>query len=595
MQHQHPGYGHPQQGAYQPPPAHAHAHGAQPQPPATKSSKLLIILAAGAMILLVCLVVAGVGGWFLYKHFTKQGLPLDAKQMPKESTGLFESPFPYSDQADAKTRELYMAATLGSTVCVPDAANPAMRLSLSSHYGFDQLMTEENLKQAHEVMKCGSSLVKKLKAPRSIDLQFKDAGDKLRVSFLELDVSEMPKDAGHEKYKFGDVDGFCYPTVPVKLDDKPDESGATGGEKKEEKRECHENAFAAFKAGSRWVTGPRKAVAIVAKTVGEPSDELSTSVEFLEQAAAATTGLDLRVIALIEDSVKEPLRGLCEWGARASAGKRDEFMKACFPEEDKVKKPIEALDAKVRALALELDADLSTAKGIRGRLVFVARDKDEAASLEKELEEIAKEWSSHVSNNESKLGKLAADDPDTAEQKVWRAAVQAFIRAIKGMRVSRQGAALVLAFDEPFKDSEKKELEQAAKDPGDNEKAIVAVLEDLIKGPKISEAKLAKLTGPEWAKWLLMPKVKLTTEECQKAEKIAKDVPITDMLGDDVNEEMRKNIRTFRYGSSLVCNPQILQTYRDCIVKAADWRALAACKAPEAPSDDKFGPPDKKK
>ena len=198
-------------------------------------------------------------------------------------------------------------------------------------------------------------------------------------------------------------------------------------------------------------------------------------------------------------------------------------------------------------------------------------------------------------NNESKLGKLAADNPDTTEQKVWRAAVQAFIRAIKGMRVSRQGTALVLTFDEPFKDSEKKELEQAAKDSADNEKAVVAVLEELIQGPKISEAKLAKLTGTEWAKWLLMPKVKLTTEECQKAEKLAKDVPITDMLGDDVNEEMRKNIRTFRYGSSLVCTPPIPQTYRDCIVTATDWRALAACKAPEAPSDDKFGPPDKKK
>jgi hypothetical protein len=418
-------------------------------------------------------------------------LPVDAKQLPGTTNMLIAEVIDGTRETDPHVKQVFTSAELGAEVCRVHAADPARALEIMSALGpgsARRFFTPANLGDVQEMLSCGQLLTANLDGSFQTDIVFTDdSSTKQEVGLISMKATELPTTSGFTKHTFSGIDGFCH-TTEVSVP-----NGKT--------TDCLSTTDAALKQGNLWFFGSRAGLESVAKSVSAPKSELTTQVSALNDAANEIEGLSFSRISAQVSSAKPFLTEPCTWGALQTAGKMDDFLQGCFPSSDD--KIIQEIDAKIRAAAFEIEPDVLKAGGVHGNVVLVARDSDEAKTVEKDATDIATDWKSQLQNNEAKLVRQAKTNPVSLRQKSWAIIVDNFSKAIQGIKVSRSGRTVKLAFNAQLDDGDKSDLAQANKDTIDKRVAVADILDAVSKKGPIPESSLAKLVGPLWASYLV--------------------------------------------------------------------------------------------
>jgi hypothetical protein len=88
---------------------------------------------------------------------------------------------------------------------------------------------------------------------------------------------------------------------------------------------------------------------------------------------------------------------------------------------------------------------------------------------------------------------------------VWQATIDTFIKALKGMQVSRSGRAVTISLDQKLSAEDTKEVQEAVGKPDDKKQAAVAVLDAIEKRQTIPETSLAQIVGAKTAALIMVP------------------------------------------------------------------------------------------
>lgn len=432
-----------------------------------------------------------VGNAGCHKKDSPWKLPVDAKQLPGTTNTLIAEVIDGTRETDPHVKALYTSAELGSEVCRVHATDPARDLEIMSTLGSGsakRFFTPANLADVQELLACGQLLTTNLDGNFQTVIAFTDDTNvKQDVGLIQMKASEIPTTYGFSKHTFSGIDGFCHTT------DVSVPNGKT--------TDCLATTDSALKQGNSWFFGSRAALESIAKSVTAPKSDLTTQVSALNDAANEVEGLSSMRVSAQVSSAKPFLTAPCTWGAFQTAGKVNDFVQGCFPSSDE--KVISEIDAKIRAAAFEVEPDVLKANGVHGNVVLVARDDDDAKTVEKDATDLATDWKSQLQNNEAKLVKQAKTNPVSLRQKSWAIIVDNFSKAIQGIKVSRSGRTVKLAFNAPLDDGDKSDLAQANKDTIDKRVAVADILDAVSKKEPIPEASLAKIVGPPWASYLV--------------------------------------------------------------------------------------------
>jgi hypothetical protein len=417
-------------------------------------------------------------------------LPVDSKQLPGTANIVEAELIEGMRETDPHLKDAFTSAELGSEVCREGSPNPAHELELMTIFGTTLAKTffaPSNLEAVQSLLDCGSVLASGLDGPFQTAVHFVDsAGAKAEIDVLTMKINELPPRYGLTKRAFGTRDGYCKTTDPLK-------PGVL--------LECTANSEAALKDGSRWFLGKRGELDEVAKSLAKPKAELSTGLAALNDAANEVEGLStLRIESQLTTS-KPFLAAPCAWGGFQTAGNTSDFVRGCFPESDA--KVISEIDGKLKAAAFEIEPDVLKAGGVHGSIVLVARDDDGAKLIEKDAVELATDWKAQLDNNEGKLVKQAKTNAVSLRQRTWAIIVDNFMKAIRGIKVSRSGRVVKMRFNEALDPGDKGDLEEANKDTFDKRTAIADILGAIRTKQAVPVASLTKLVGAPWATYLV--------------------------------------------------------------------------------------------
>ena len=236
---------------------------------------------------------------------------------------------------------------------------------------------------------------------------------------------------------------------------------------------------------------------------------------------------------------------------------------------------------------VELDPDLATDGAFHANAIVVARDAEAAAEMAKDVEDILKDWQSHIENNEGKLVRLANKDPQSVEERAWQAVVHGFVRAIQSATVRRQGRAVRLAIQEPLSVTDLRELKEAASGLKKDEKrlAVSLVLEAIQKNEPIPEDALGVLVGPRWAAYLAATHSPLSDSDCKKIKSKLDDVTTRELPAEPL--ALAASIRKLDCYKHL----EMADSVRACLLAVTDTDSFAKCRLIEEPPEKDFGIP----
>ncbi len=417
-------------------------------------------------------------------------LPVDAKQLPSNTTVLEAEQVEGARETDPRLKEVFTAAELGADVCREGTIDPAHELEVMSLLGAadaKKFFKPDHLEQVRSLMECGAVL------GQSLDSQFQtaigfvdDSGAKAEVDVLSLKLADLPPKYGLTKRTFGSLEGYCRTSDPAK-------PGVTV--------ECTPTSDAALKSGNSWFLGKRGELDQISKTIATPRAELSTQLAALNDAANELEGLSSSRIEAQITSAKPFLAAPCAWGAFQSAGKTDEFLQGCFPASDE--KVIQDMDAKLRAAAFEIEPDVLKQNAVHGGVVLVARDDDAAKAVEKDANDLVVDWKAQLENNDAKLAKQAKANPSSLRQRSWAIIVDNFSRALQKTKVTRAGRVVKMQFNEPLNPEDVRDLQEARKDAIEQRGAVADILSAIQTKQPVPVASLTKLVGAPWATYLV--------------------------------------------------------------------------------------------
>lgn len=451
-------------------------------------SRRTSVFSAAALTFLACASAGSLG--CKSKAEAPWKLPIDAKQLPSTTSVIEAELIEGMRETDAHLKSTYTSAELGAEVCREGSSDPAHELELLGIFGHasaKHFFTPANLANVQSLLECGSVLANGLDASFQTAVHFTDdAGKKAEIDVLKLKIDEFPAKYGLTKRSFGTHEGFCRTLDPA----KPTVT-----------IECGPTSEAAIKEGSTWFLGQRGELDGVARLLSAPKSELSTQVAALNDAANEIEGLStLRIESQLTTS-KPFLSAPCAWGGFQTAGNANDFIQGCFPSSDD--KIIQDIDAKLRAAAFEIEADVVKAGGVHGGIVLVARDDDGAKVIEKDANDLVTDWKSQLENNEAKLVKQAKTNAISLRQKSWAIIVDNFSRALQKTKVARSGRVVKMRFNEALADDDKRDLVEAQKETADVRGAVADILTAIEAKQPVPVAPLTKLVGAPWATYLV--------------------------------------------------------------------------------------------
>ena len=461
-----------------------------------------------------CTLVVLVGSTPLIWRLTEAkhaAFPIEAKHLPSNTTSLVQQEISGAHEKNENLRQLLLAGFVASNICKPSVANPVTGLlELEGNpRNAGKYFKQAHLDDVRTMMTCGRELAPMLQSQDSAEMQFTDDTGKHVFRIFNLKMDQLPTKLGWIHYSFSGLPGFCY--VP--------QAGEAATEK-----DCVDDSYASVHEGTRWIFGNKASIMTVARSFAQPKDHISTTIEVLQEAANAMSGLTWRAAEATPKSSKAVLTSPCVWAADRVAGSKSDFMTACFP--ITADKQIEVIDGKLRAASDEIDTDIEKAGAIRGQMALVARDSEAASAMQKDVNEFVRDWQSHIENNETKLVKLATEKTATPDQRIWAGTIDTFIKALKGMDVSRSGRVVTISFNQKLSSDDIKEVREAVENPNDKRQVASMIIDAIEKTQPVPETALAQLIGPKLAAFVLLPPpVASATETPTNPEPVAREDP----------------------------------------------------------------------
>ncbi len=507
----------------------------------------------------------------------KWDMPIDVKTLPKQSNEVEAEVIDGTRETDPRIKQYYTAAELGAEVCRANGTDPARALEIigimGAHAAKD-FFKQANLDAVQSLMECGELLTANITSNFQTAVGFTDDSNvKQMVGLLQLKATDIPSKYGLTKHAFSGLDGWCRTADPM----KPNAPAM----------DCTAASDAALHQGNSWFFGRRGALDTLAHTVSTPNKDLSTQVSALSDAASATEGLSsLRIQAELSGSAKNFIMAPCAWGGLQSAGSTTDFISSCFPHTDQ--KMLDDIDAKLRAVAFEIEPDVVKANGVHGNIVLVARDNDAAKEVEKDANELASDWKSQLENNEAKIVKQAKTNPVSRTQKSWAVIVDNFLHSLEKMKVVRDGRTVRMAFMDSLDPTDKAELDDADKTTADKRAAVADVLDAIENKKPLPQGALAKLVGAPWATYIAQSAqsdvTPLAAADCTNVKKTVSKIKAKDVPGKDA-------LAFYTELRNMDCAhpPQMTATTRSCVTNIKAGADIGPCAPAQEPPDSQYG------
>lgn len=463
---------------------------------AVKSPLPYILGGAGALVLLL----AFGGGVLAFKLRSKSvALPVDAKMLPAQTSEVSTQLIDATREKDERIKRAYLAAELGSEMCLPGSGDPARRIEGlgggNTRSAKELFFQQKSLADIRAVMDCGSALAESLESPYQTVVTIDGEGPKRqRVAIGHFGVTSLPARYGFTPFSFRGQPGYCRTSSPNSASTSP--FGALGA--------CEEFTPGAFSQGTTWFLGDRGSLETMAQSVKKPREELNARLLALKDAAAQTEGLPVVRLQAQPKTSRDFFMAPCFFGASQSAAPFTSFLDGCFPAKGQ-ERLIEEVDSKIKAAAYETDGDIQKAGAFKGNLIFVARDDAGAKDVELDVKEIVSEWRSHVDLNDARLINQSNDFAFTTRQKKFAAVADRYFSALKSAKVSRSGRTVRVSFSEKLTKADLQALDDADKKTIEKRRATAEILEAIQANRPVPAQPLSKLVGVSWAMFLAGP------------------------------------------------------------------------------------------
>lgn len=570
------GYGAPPGGGYGPPPGGGYAaYGAPPNlaqpPPKKKGSMGLILGIVGGVVGLA--VVGGIIIGVVMGRTQHKRLPIDAHQLPSQTTEVGQQLIEATRETDPRIRRPFLSAEMGALFCRPELGNPAKELDQLGKRGSftaKRFFTTKNLENVSDLLVCGETLGQNLSNDFVSSIRFaEDEKNTRSVTMAQIKVAEMPSKLGFVRQSFSGLQGFCQIPKPTDPSQK-------------QETDCKNEFEVALHQDPVWFVGRKESIDAFAKGLAKPREEVSTQVQALQDAMDATEALEFREIETDVKSSKTFFMLPCFVGSGQTAGSASDFLKSCFP--DTLTKQMEEVDAKIKGAAFEMDGDLVKAKRVHGNTVFVARDADEAKSLESAINDIVRDWKSHLENNEAKMIKQGADNPQNRREREWQSTVDTFVKALRGMTVDRKGRTVAIRFDQALSSDDVSELKDAEQKTTEDRANVGAILDAIQTKHQIPQANLAKIVGDKWAAFLLAGRSQLSVDDCNKIKANADKLSFASVKSEEGRTAL---IQT----KILNCSekPEMPDARKQCLLNVKDGPGFEKCPNLVEPPESEFG------
>lgn len=496
----------------------------------------MLLWGAGAILL------ALVGGALAYWKLAtpKRSLPVIAAKLPPQTISILEKR-PGTDPLDdvARLPDIYVTSGLTALCAGTDVVN-LIGLARGKDLAWLKKEGVLDLPQFRKGLQCADAIRQGLIDPEIAEVHFMD-GDTVRlVTTARSRIMEPAPGLGYVRHSFSGLPGFCL--------HPPDT-----------KDECPEDTNAAFRDGETWVWGRFSAVEPFARSYTTSRDELSTTVDILKDTIAASDLSD------VTELMAKPER--IDWGMPCSIaapiGKGKEFMNVCFPKGQE--KLLEGITSKVRGSAVGRDV-VAKAEGIRFIYTLVARDPDAAHDIEKDLLDFARDWRAQLTNGEPDMAKLIRAKSVYVHDSFWASIYEPYLRALRSMSVSRNGAVVHLQIKDVFRHEEAKSLREFTSTQTLDRNAAGDIVAALLGGTTIPEKSLAVFVAPGVAKWINAPRA--TDADCNE---------ITGKLKALVGAAAADASSTWTDQKKSCVGGVMPSEYRTCLMTAADLKAYGAC------------------
>jgi hypothetical protein len=566
-------------------------------------------------------------------HARRGSLPMEATKLPSQTREIDTRLIPAAREPNDRIKKMYLASELGVAFC-SGQRDPSSKLESLGTWGSKsakEFFDPANLDSVRGELECGSQLASSLDDDHFSYLTFdaeddtsKDGAKKHHIKIGHFKMKTMPAAEGYTSVSFGTIAGFCQTTVPPYAKSSSSSllampTPVTSAGTASVTTSCTDKSDAAFTVGNAWYLGTKLALDELSKGFLIPKTTLGSRVSALQDAFNETSNLPQVSLEAEPKTSKEYLEYPCEFaasemgihwssssssttGTTATAStdikSRDDFMQACFPGKQD-SKLIEEIDAKLKAIAFETDPDYVDSGVLAGNLVLVTRDAEAAQGAERAVKELVSDWKAQIELNGPKLIKAGKDQASSIHQHQFVAVSDTYFQALSLMKVSTSGRTVKISFKAALTKDDQQELKDENKASNDKRLPVTEILEAIRDKKPIPQASLAKLVGPSWAAYLLMPplpsslpspKVTLTTEECKAVQSRLSAVHMVDLpsTGDSTKAYMEQKY------ANCYKPPDVTTVQRTCLATFLTTADYVACVGgdtsdPRMPPEAEFG------
>lgn len=336
---------------------------------------------------------------------------------------------------------------------------------------------------------------------------------------------------------------------------------------------CLEDGLGAYHVGSRWVFGRHRMLNESAREDSSDRGEPSTNALIVSELYSRLADAD--------ETTVWPRPSEIGWGlvcARSAPFENAlEFVTNCMPSDQE--RTFDSILAKTRGFAVQRDSVVLRGR-ISVRYVFLAHDEQAAEELERAANDLRRDWSSFVTNREGALTRLVPTDSNKLRDQIVRISLPSFLRAMREMRVERNGDLVTLKIERQLSDHEREELTSFQAARTRELAAGSRVVDALRSGQAMPVADLALFVGREVAEEMVAPRA--TAGDCASFRAHADQVMQSAIAaGTVVPEDFGVKLVLDRALADDQCVGTILTSaYASCLRSAPSVSAIVACSNP---------------
>lgn len=483
---------------------------------------------------------------------------LDARRLPSGVTSVERIRFADSQTLLTLSPALLTSLLADSSAC--EGSDIARRLMAAKGQTLDEirsggLVRDLSLPSTKDGLACGQRIAQTLEDSPIFEIRFEQGGVSGMVEMLPGRTEGVNFGTHFIRHSFSGLSGLC----------RASDDGTA----------CKDGGYAVLLEPNAYFFGRLEALSAFARTYAGEHEELSTNLDILA-TLSRTADAESDVVSMFA----RPSRVLSDVSCREAApnARHDEFVAACFP--PGISATLDRILAKTRGFTKE-HRGLARTSEVYFKLTFLARDDEEAEALERELQDLVRDWKSHLENHEAEIARINRDSAlhGTPREKLWAATEQSFLRAHREMTLSRSGSAVALRIQHPLSDQEQREVLEIASARQEERQAAEQVVQQILSGSPLDAASLTPFFGGENAEWIAAPHA--TEETCttfrEKLDSLAN--------ADRSPAQFAIKFRIQRRFESSACVSQAMPTdMPQCVASANTLAALERCRFIDLPN-----------